>query len=161
MPPGWSGSLLKPDLTDATNQKKSVTVRRVFLALTLPLCLGLSACMGAGSSAISALSVDKTTTAAITPLSAESEIMSDETVIRDLVGELSQEALETPQPWSNSLTGSAGVVSHFTVLTDGARTCRLFQTTRHSFDGIALLNGRACQRPDGGWDLVSMERASG
>ena len=151
---------MKPDLTDATNQKKTMTLRRVFLALTLPVCLGLSACMGAGSSAISALSVDKTTTAAITPLSAESEIMSDETVIRDLVGALSQEALEIPQPWSNSLTGSAGVLSNFTTLTDGERTCRLFQTTRHSFDGIALFNGRACRRPDGGWDLIGLERAS-
>ena len=151
---------MEPDLTDAIDREKAVKRRRLLLALSLPIWLGLSGCMGAGSSAISALSVDEMTTAAIAPLSAESEIMSDETVIRDLIGELSQEALETPQPWSNSLTGSAGVLSNFTTLTDGERTCRLFQTTRHSFDGVALYNGRACQRPDGGWDLVSMDRAS-
>jgi len=149
---------LKPDLTEAINREKGMRARRVFLALSLPALLGLSACMGAGSSAVSALSVDNMTTAAITPLSAESEIMSDETVIRDLVGGLSPEAL--PQPWSNTLTGSAGVISSLSTTTDGARTCRLFQTTRHSFDGIALFNGRACRRLDGGWDLVSMERAS-
>ena len=117
--------------------------------------------MGGGSSAVSALSLDETTTSAITPLSADSEILSDETVIRDLVGGLSQDEMTTDRPWSNALTGSAGVISNFTTLTDGARTCRLFQTTRHGFDGVALFNGRVCQRPDGGWDMVSLDRANG
>lgn len=161
MPPGWSGSTLIPDLTEATYREKSGTVRRAFLALALPACLALSGCMGGGSSAVSALSLDKTTTASIAPLSAESEILSDESVIRDLVGSLDQNQLATSQPWSNSLTGSAGVISNLTTLADGTRTCRLFQTTRHSFDGIALFNGRVCRRPDGGWDLVSLDRVAG
>ncbi|WP_179759051.1 RT0821/Lpp0805 family surface protein [Hoeflea halophila] len=110
---------------------------------------------------MSALVIDETTTAAITPLSADSEILSDETVIRDLVANLSADELVVSRPWSNTLTGSAGVVSNFTTQTDGVRTCRLFQTTRHSFDGVALFNGRVCRRPDGGWDLVSLDRASG
>ncbi|MBU2484860.1 MAG: hypothetical protein KKG78_07215 [Alphaproteobacteria bacterium] len=134
-------------------------MHRAVLALALPACLALSACMGGGSSAVSVLTLDKTTTASIAPLSAESEILSDETVIRDLVGSLGEDQLSTSQPWSNSLTGSAGVISNLTTLADGARTCRLFQTTRHSFDGIALFNGRVCRRPDGGWDLVSLDRA--
>lgn len=159
MPPGWSGSTLETDLTEAINREKSGTVRCAVLALALPACLVLSSCMGAGSSAVSALALDETTTASIAPLSAESEIMSDETVIRDLVGNLGRYELATSQPWSNSLTGSAGVISNLSTLTEGARTCRLFQTTRHSFDGVALFNGRVCSRPDGGWDLVSLDRA--
>ena len=149
------------DLTEANSGEKSRKHYRALLALAIPACLALSGCMSSGLSAASALSVDKMTTAAITPLSADSEIMSDETVIRDLVGELSQEELRDPRPWSNALTGSAGVISDFTTLTDGARTCRLFQTTRHGFDGVALFNGRVCRRPDGGWDLVSLDRADG
>ena len=152
---------MEPDLTEAINREKSGTVHRAVLALALPACLALSGCMGGGSSAVSALALDETTTASIVPLSAESEILSDETVIRDLVGSLGQDQLATSQPWSNSLTGSAGVISNLTTLADGARTCRLFPTTRHSFDGIALFNGRVCRRPDGGWDLVSLDRAAG
>ncbi len=152
---------MEPDLTEAIDREKTRTVRRALLALALPACLCLSGCVSGGSSAVSALAIDETTTAAITPLSAESEILSDETVIRDLVANLSEDELVVSQPWSNSLTGSAGVVSNFTTLTDGARTCRLFQTTRHSFDGVALFNGRVCRRPDGGWDLIGFDRASG
>ena len=153
--------MLEYGLTKVIDREKTRKLRRAVLALALSTCFGLSACMGGGSSALSALAIDKTTTGAITPLSAESEILSDETVIRDLVGNLSQDELVVSQPWSNSLTGSAGVVSNFTTLTDGDKTCRLFQTTRHSFDGVALLNGRVCRRPDGGWDLVSLDHPNG
>mgnify|MGYP003666141265 CR=1 FL=1 len=152
---------MKLDVTEATNREKSGTARRAFLVLAMSACLGLSACMGGGSSAVSALAIDEITTASISPLSAEGEIMSDEMVIRDLVGDLSQEELALSQPWSNSLTGSAGVISNFEIMTDGEKTCRLFQTTRHSFDGVALLNGQVCRRPDGGWDLISLDRADG
>ena len=147
------------DLTEGDKREKSAMACRALLALALPMCLALSGCMGAGRSAVSALSIDKTTTAAITPLSADSEIMSDEMVIRELVGGLGQDDLSDPKPWSNALTGSAGVISDFTVLADGDRICRLFQTTRHGFDGVALFNGRVCRRPDGGWDLVGLDRA--
>jgi len=146
------------DLTEAGKVEKSGTRHRALLALLIPACLVLPGCMGAGSSAVSALSVDQMTTAAISPLSADSEIMSDETVIRDLVAGLTPVELNDPRPWSNSLTGSAGVVSDLTTVTEGARTCRHFKTTRHGYDGIALFDGRACLRPDGGWDLVSLER---
>lgn len=152
--------MLELDLAEATNREKSRKVRLAFSALALTACVGLSACMGGGSSAVAALEIDKMTTSAISPLSAESEIMSDETVIRDLVGGLGPEELANSQPWSNSLTGSAGVISNFTALNDGGRTCRLFQTTRHSYDGVTLLNGRVCRRPDGGWDLVNLDRAN-
>lgn len=160
MPPGWSGFAVAIDLTEADKREKGGTRCRALLALAIPACLALSGCMGAGSSAVSALSIDKTTTGAILPLSADSEILSDETVIRDLVGGLEHTELGGPRPWSNSLTGSAGVISNLQTVNDGARTCRLFQTTRHGYDGVALFNGRACRRPDGGWDLVSLDRAA-
>lgn len=146
------------DLTEANKVEKGGKLYRALLALIIPASLALSGCMGAGSSAVSALSVDQMTTAAISPLSADSEIMSDETVIRELVGGLSQTELNDPRPWSNPRTGSAGVVSGLTTVTEGGRTCRQFRTTRHGYDGVGLFDGRACLRPDGGWDLVSLER---
>lgn len=146
------------DLTEADRGEKGWTARRVLLALALPICLALPGCMSSGSSPVSALSVDKITTAAITPLSADSEIMSDEIVIRERVGDLKEGQMSDPLPWSNVLTGSAGVISNFSTSTDGAKSCRVFETTRHGFDGVALFNGRACMRPDGGWDLVEFDR---
>ncbi|MCY0094154.1 RT0821/Lpp0805 family surface protein [Hoeflea ulvae] len=150
---------MTPDLTEADRREKGHTARRALLALALPFCLALTGCMSSGSSAVSALSVDQMTTAAITPLSADSEIMSDEMVIRDLVGGLEQGRMHDPLPWSNALTGSAGVMSRIETVSDGTRACREFETTRHGFDGVALYDGRVCRRPDGGWDLISFERA--
>lgn len=146
------------DLTEADWSEKGRSVRRAFMALAVPVCLVMSGCMSSGSSAVSALSLDPMTTAAITPLSADGEIMSDETVIRDLVGDLSNNQLGDSLPWSNPLTGSAGVITKVATSIEGAKTCRLFETTRHGFDGVALFNGRVCRRPDGGWDLVSLDR---
>ncbi|OCW55612.1 hypothetical protein AWJ14_06390 [Hoeflea olei] len=107
---------------------------------------------------MSALTIDDSTTGAITPLSADSEIQSDSTVIRDLVGALGQAGMAEPQPWSNTLTGSAGVIGGVTAVADGARACRQFRTTRHSYDGVGMFEGRVCQRPDGGWDLLNFDR---
>ena len=152
---------METDLTEAGYPGKTRMVRLAYLLLALPVCLSLSGCIGGGSSAVSALAVDKTTTAAISPLSAESEIMSDETVIRDLVGNLGQDELAVSQPWSNSLTGSAGVISNLSVIEVSGKTCRLFETTRHSFDGVALFDGKVCRRPDGGWDLIGLDRSNG
>lgn len=149
------------DLTEADRAEKSGASHRALLALILPLCLVLSACVSAGPSAISALNIDKTTTSSITPLSADSEMMSDEKLISELAGGLDETNLATPTPWSNPQTGSAGVISQVSVLRDGDKTCRLFETTRHAFDGVALYSGRICRRPDGGWDLVGFERAGG
>lgn len=147
------------DLTEADWSGKGRAMRRALLALAVPVCLVMSGCMNSGPSAVSALSLDTMTTAAITPLSADSEILSDETVIRDVVGGRDANQLGDSLPWSNPLTGSAGVVAKIATLTEGARTCRQFETTRHGFDGVALFNGRVCRRPDGGWDLVSLDRA--
>ena len=145
------------DLTEADDGEKSGAIGRALLALAAVLCL--SGCMSSGNSAVSALSLDTNTTGAITPLSADSEIMSDEIVIRDIVAALGPNELGAARPWSNALTGSAGVISGLTQTADAGRTCRVFQTTRHGFDGVALFNGRACRRPDGGWDLVALDRA--
>ncbi|MCY0150520.1 RT0821/Lpp0805 family surface protein [Hoeflea sp. G2-23] len=147
------------DLTDADRAEKARHRRRALLALMLPILLGASGCMRSGRDAVSALSLDPMTTGSIAPLSADSEIMSDETVIGDLLGELTEDQLINPHPWSNALTGSAGVISDIVSQNDGATSCRVFQTTRHGFDGVALFNGRVCRLTTGAWGMDSFERA--
>jgi hypothetical protein len=147
------------DLTEAYGSGKSRLAHRALLALMFPLVLLGGGCMGGHGSAVSALSIDPLTTSAVPPLSAEAEIMSDETVVRDLTGGLAASGLAGAHPWSNPLTGSAGVITDIATVSDGSRTCRRFQTTRHGFDGVALFDGKVCQRPDDGWDLVTFERS--
>lgn len=148
------------DLTEAYRSGKSRIVHRALLALVLPFALFAGGCMGTGQgSAVSALSIDPLTTSTVAPLSAEAEIMSDETVVRDTTGSLSASELAGAHPWSNALTGSAGVITDIAKVSEGSRNCRRFQTTRHAFDGVALFDGKVCQRPDSGWDLVTFERS--
>lgn len=146
------------DLTEAYRSGKSRIAIRALLALVLPLALIAGGCVSGRDSMVSALTVDPVTTSAVAPLSAEAEIMSDETVVRDLAGSLGASELAGAHPWSNALTGSAGVITGISKISDGSRACRQFQTTRHAFDGVALFDGKVCQRPDDSWDLVTFER---
>jgi hypothetical protein len=159
MPPELNGSTLVNDLADADRPEKGRNRGRAFLALALPILLVVTGCMRSGRDAVSALSLDPMTTGSITPLSADSEIMADETAIRDLLGGLGDDQLSGLHPWSNTLTGSAGVISDIARLDDSARSCRVFQTTRHGFDGVALFNGRVCRLKNGDWGMDSFERA--
>lgn len=147
------------DLTEPGKAEKRRTGQRALLALVIPLALLVSGCMRSNGNAASVLALDTVTTNAIAPLSAESEIMSDETVVRDLVAGLPDTAISGSHPWSNNLTGSAGVVSDLALLKDGDSSCRLFRTTRHGYDGVALYDGRMCRGQDGGWQLLSFERS--
>lgn len=147
------------DLTEAYRSGKSRIAIRALLALVLPLALIAGGCMSGQGSVVSALSIDPVTTSAVPPLSAEAEVMSDETVVRDLAGSLDASEMAGAHPWSNALTGSAGVITDIASVADEARACRRFQTTRHAFDGVALFDGKVCQRPDDSWDLVTFERS--
>ncbi|WP_394690293.1 RT0821/Lpp0805 family surface protein [Hoeflea sp.] len=146
------------DLTEAVRGEKGRIAHRALLALSLSCALFAAGCMSSKSDAVSALSIDPLTTSAVPPLSAEAEIMSDETVVRDLASGLGTSELGGAHPWTNALTGSAGVITDIAKVRDGSRSCRQFQTTRHAFDGVALFDGKVCQRPDTGWDLVTFER---
>ncbi|KAA6204453.1 MAG: hypothetical protein DU429_08035 [Candidatus Tokpelaia sp.] len=57
--------------------------------------------------------------------------------------------------WENTATGSRGIISALGQPGKGkaAGTCRLFQTTRESFDGIGLYKGEACRYGRQPWVL--------
>lgn len=57
-------------------------------------------------------------------------------------------------PWANAATGTTGVVSQLVEIAAAGRTCRIFQTSRHSYDGITLYFGEACRTPGSPWRLI-------
>ncbi|WP_420410421.1 RT0821/Lpp0805 family surface protein [Hoeflea sp.] len=147
------------DLTEATVSGKSRTHSRALLALLVPLVVSLTGCMGARDNAASALMIDPVTTSSVPPLSADSEILSDENLVRDLAGSLEQSRLAGLHPWSNPLTGSAGVISGLEARQEDSGACRRFRTTRHAFDGVSLFDGKICRQAGGSWKTVSFEPA--
>lgn len=58
-------------------------------------------------------------------------------------------------PWANPATGSVGVISYVEEVQAASRTCRRFETSRHSYDGIALFVGETCRAPGTVWQLMS------
>jgi hypothetical protein len=149
------------DLTEATVSGKSRPYSRALLALLVPLVVSLTGCISNRDNAASALMIDPVTTSSVPPLSADSEIMSDEAVVRDLAGSLDSSRLTGLHPWSNPLTGSAGVISGLAAHPSQSGSCRQFRTTRHAFDGVSLFDGKICTQADGRWEIVSFEPAGG
>ena len=146
------------DLAEAQIREKRGG-RRGFAPFVVVACaLSLSGCMNTLSNPVAALSVDRSTTTASVPERApEAETLSDEATIATAVG-LSRPGL--PYPWSNSVTGAAGVVTEVADSYASGRQCRSFKTSRHGFDGIALYSGTACLDASGLWVLESFQPAS-
>ena len=132
--------------------------RRGFAPVVACLCaLALSGCMNALSNPVAALSVDKTTTASVPERAPEAETLSDEATIATAVG-LARPGLA--YPWSNSVTGAAGVVTDVAESYVTGRQCRTFKTSRHGFEGIALYEGSACLSTTGLWELQDFQPTS-
>lgn len=89
------------------------------------------------------------------------ETVSDQVTILNAVTSTDLMKLgDSPLPWANTSTGSAGVVSAIREQAKLGTTCRDFVTTRHAFDGIAQYTGSACLNPSGDWSLVSFDPRS-
>lgn len=57
-------------------------------------------------------------------------------------------------PWANSTTGTAGVITSVRQTQQSGMVCRTYQTSRQSYDGIALYAGKACRDAGGIWESV-------
>lgn len=64
-------------------------------------------------------------------------------------------------PWANAATGTTGVISQVVEQTVAGRTCRSFQTSRHSYNGISLYVGEACRPAGGDWRLIEFRPRRG
>jgi len=133
-----------------------VTIARLVSIATLTLAL--SGCVG-GMDLMGGPKVDKSLSTATISNAKPAETASDETTVRNAVssadlGKLGAE----PLPWANASTGSAGVVSVIRENNTTGHVCRQFDTTRHSYDGIAYFTGQACLAGNGEWQLVNFEK---
>ena len=59
-----------------------------------------------------------------------------------------------PLAWANRETGSRGTVSEIAESEKDNLVCRRFETSRESFEGIALYKGNACLGADGQWSML-------
>ena len=84
--------------------------------------------------------------------------ISDETTIRNAVSSANLDMIG-PQPlsWANQDTGSRGAVSRITEAKKDGTVCRKFETSRESFEGIALFSGKTCLKDDGEWSMLNFD----
>jgi len=102
-------------------------------------------------------SPDQTITGALAPAGVK---LSDETLEKDgriIRDQVTQAAFFAPSDqasviWKNDDTGSQGVISQIQPVKQGSQNCRIFKTTRESFDGVMVYEGQACETPSG-WIL--------
>lgn len=146
------------DVTEAPGSRKGrLRAGLVPLALFAAAVL-LSGCMRTSERARVDFAVDPATTASITPLSADADLLSDEAVI---AGTIATADAARPLAWSNPDTGATGVIDRLVDAAEGETRCKAFTTSRHGFDGVALFKGRACLLGDGGWHVTNFARADG
>lgn len=125
--------------------------------LVAPLC----GCMGSGFGLTSADVVDAGLSTSSTNQPKSQETVSDEMTVRNAVSSADLNKLkDSPLPWANTDTGSAGVVTAINQSQLGSLVCRDFTTTSHSFSGIAKYSGKACLGGNGEWQILSFEKQS-
>jgi len=89
----------------------------------------------------------------------DEKLGQDGRIIRDHVTQASLSDLSAYNgtAWENEATGSRGTISSIQSISENGRQCRAFKTTRESFDGILVYEGKACDTPNGGWVLSQFE----
>lgn len=96
--------------------------------------------------------VDKSLSTASVPNQQTTQTLSDDATIRNAVTSADLAKIsDSPLPWANAATGSAGVVTAIREDRNTGFVCRNFDTTRHSFEGIASYSGQACLSETGEW----------
>jgi hypothetical protein len=123
--------------------------------LTLPLAGCTSSLDMFGSD-----KVDRSIATGTVPGKPQSETsLSDEMTVRNAVSSADLGKMgDTPLPWANTATGSAGVVSAIREDNAQGRVCRAFRTTRHSYEGIAVFAGQTCMTGRGDWMLTAFDK---
>lgn len=96
--------------------------------------------------------VDKSLSTASVPNQQNTQGLSDDATIRNAVTSADLAKIsDSPLPWANAATGSAGVVTAIREDRNTGFVCRNFDTTRHSFEGVASYSGQACLSETGEW----------
>lgn len=140
----------------------------LFAALA-PLCVSACALRGGGERQAAAEGVDSgLITASVGRPSAvkiDPKLIPDrEIILAQFAALAGQGSGQTAQSWQNAAASSSGIISALGPprgkaqgKTAPGRTCRAFQTTRESFDGISLYQGEACKYGQNPWALSYLQ----
>ncbi|QYA08512.1 hypothetical protein J5285_07850 [Agrobacterium larrymoorei] len=103
--------------------------------------------------------VDRSLSTASVPNQQTAPTLSDDATIRNAVTSADLvKVADSPVPWANAATGSAGVVTAIREDRSTGFVCRNFATTRHSFEGIASYTGQACLSETGDWLMTRFDQ---
>ncbi|WP_430736291.1 RT0821/Lpp0805 family surface protein [Rhizobium wenxiniae] len=142
------------EMTKCWGRKGGAAICLATLTLSLAGCTSSLDLFGGSSKVDRSLA---TGTVAGKPQSETS--LSDEATVRNAVTSADLAKMgNTPLPWANAATGSAGVVSVIQEDSAQGRICRAFKTTRHSYEGIAVFAGQTCMTGSGDWMLTAFDR---
>lgn len=112
--------------------------------------------MGSSFDLFDSPKVDRSISTSTIPRGNAGEASSDETTVRNAISSVDLDRLgKRPLPWANASTGSAGVVTGIREEITNGVTCRRFETTRHSYQGIGNFSGRACLVGEANWQLIN------
>lgn len=118
--------------------------------------LALSAC-GVGGS-LSKADTDPSLVTGAVPVSqsvTDTTETSDANTVRNAVSAAVLDGTgSVPLAWANRETGSRGTVTEIAETDQEGLVCRRFETSRESFEGIALYKGNACLGADGQWSML-------
>lgn len=121
------------------------------------LCLLALVGCGAGNAPLAQADVDPSVVGSISPQTAASgdrEKFSDEATIRNAVTSVDLDQLSGKEvAWANADTGSRGAISSLVESKEQGVLCRSFTTTRESFEGVVLYQGKACMASPGNWAM--------
>lgn len=122
------------------------------------LCGFLAGC-SAGGATLAESNVDSSVVGSISPQTAASgdiQKLSDEATVRNAVTSADLAQLSGKElAWANADTGSRGSISALAESNEQGILCRSFTTTRESFEGVALYQGKACMAGPGNWEMLA------
>ncbi|HEY5818448.1 MAG TPA: RT0821/Lpp0805 family surface protein [Mesorhizobium sp.] len=120
--------------------------------------LVLAGC-GAGTAPMQQAATDPAIVGSISPqteASGDVQKVSDEVTIRNAVSSVDIAQMPADQiGWANADTGSRGAISALVESKEDGLLCRKFTTTRESFDGVALYQGKTCMAGPGQWQMLA------
>ncbi|MGN6550053.1 MAG: RT0821/Lpp0805 family surface protein [Pararhizobium sp.] len=140
------------DVAKSTAGRKLLQCLAPSAGLLLVLIAG-NGCMRSGLDAAD-LKPDRSLTTGSIPKPAAAAPQTDGGAVKEAVAAADPSAAPQGIPWANAATGTVGVISYVEEVHDDERTCRKFETSRHSFDGIAVFTGEACRGPGQPWTLI-------
>jgi hypothetical protein len=124
-------------------------------ALVCLILVPASGCTSTSFDFFGGAKVDRNISTSTVPKRADETVSDQITVLNAVTSADIVRLAGAPLPWANTSTGSAGVITAISELPVNNTVCRSFITTRHSYDGISRVKGRACLAGAGQWTMLS------